>query len=160
MKSKYIVVIGFLVIVMGMVGCGNMRPTTQTNTTVKDSTWTETRYVKRDTTITIPGDTTFIRIPITEITETPIVRNSGRSSAKIKKVGNDLEITAICEQYVQNIELLETQIKQLQKIVELTEKKTTIPVKYVPWTVKILAWIGAVCLGAGFVFIGFKLLKK
>lgn len=159
-KGNSLKLIFFIVIVLSMVGCGSTLPTTQTISTVKDSTWTETRYVKKDTTITIPGDTTIIRIPVTQISETPIIRKSGRSSASIKRVGDELEITAICEQYEKNIELLETQIKQLQKIVELTEKKTTIPVKYVPWYTKILAWIGGVAISSVLLFVGYKLLKR
>ena len=151
----------FLVIViLTLGGCGTSKPTQLTKTTtVKDSIWTEVQKVKRDTTITIPGATTYIRIPVYELTEVPVTKTSGRSTASIRKVGNNIEVQCECAKYKAKIQFLETIISQYQKIQELTENTIIVPEKFVPWWVKIFAWLGGIALAFGIGLLVIKVIK-
>lgn len=152
----YIAIVG---LGLSLSGCGSAKPTLTTKTTVKDSVWTEVQKVKRDTVITIPGDTTFISIPYYELTETPIKRTSGRSTASIKKVGDQIKVQCECLEYKAKIEFLETIIAQYQKIQELTENTIIVPEKFVPWYTKILAWAGGIAIAFGVGMIVLKFIK-
>lgn len=137
-------------------GCRSVKPSTETIHTVKDSSWTEVKYHKKDTTITIPGAVSYITVPISTLTETPIKNTSGHSTVSVKRTGDVLEVVCECAEYKQRIAYLETEITHLHKIIELHKQLKTEPYPFVPWTIKILAWIGGIALGAIGLFVGWK----
>ena len=151
-------VFSFIVAVV-LSGCGGSKPATYTSQIVKDSIWTAVKRVQRDTIITIPGDTTYITVPVMELTEVPVTKTNGRSTASIKRVGDDIQVSCECAEYKQKIALLETIISQYEKIQELTDKTVVVPERYIPWWVKILAWIGAIALAASGVLVTFKFIR-
>lgn len=151
----FIFLIGF-----SMVGCRTVRPSVENTHTVKDSTWTEVKYHKKDTVITIPGDVSFISVPLDKITEKPTTQSSGRSTATVKRNGDNIEVQCECAEFKQRISYLETEITHLQKIIDLQKQLKTEPYPYTPLLTKILAWIGGVALGALVVLICLKLFLK
>jgi valyl-tRNA synthetase len=142
---------------LGSCGTGNL--SRETIRTVKDSTVTEVTYHKRDTVITIPGDTTRISVPFTEITNEPIRKTTGRTTAIISRDGDNVNVECITEELQQKLDLIDKVIKQLRTIQESEKTTIEVPVKFVPWTTKILAWIGGIALGAIAVLLGIKFLK-
>ncbi len=144
------------IVLCTLVGCGTGKPTRVVKQTVTDSTKIEVTTRKRDTLVTIPGDTLKVSIPIFEITEEPITRTNGRTSATVNRTGNDLTIECLCEEYKQLIEVLETTISKQQKVLELRDEINTEYVKYTPWYIKSLAFIGV----AAIIVVGAKLILK
>lgn len=140
------VVVFFIMIVLALTGCRTVHPVAETVRTVKDSTWTEVKFHKKDTTITIPGAVTVITIPIEDITATPVRKSSGRATVSVSRSGDNIECECECAEEHHRIELLEKEISHLQKIVELQKETRTEYEKYVPWYIKVLAWIGGVFL--------------
>ncbi|MBK5213632.1 MAG: hypothetical protein JJE55_08240 [Flavobacteriaceae bacterium] len=123
---------------------------------MKDSTWTEVKYHKKDTTITIPGDVSYISLPISEITENPVKKSSGRSTATVSRSGDNIQVQCECAEFKQTISYLETEITHLREIIDLQKQISTVPVQFVPWYIKTLAWIG----GAALVGVVFLIAKK
>jgi len=150
----------YIAIVGCLVGCGSGRTmsTQQTNRTVSDSSWVDVKTVQKDTVITIPGDTTFIKVPVYDLTEEYIRKTSGRSSAALRKVGDDIEVICECLEYKQKIEYLETIIEKNNKIVELQEtiiNNTKIEYR-TPWYSKALNVIG----GGAIIFTLINIIKR
>jgi len=158
MKSLFFFIVVFL-IGFSMVGCRNMRPTVETTRTVKDSTYTEVTYRKKDTVIFIPGDTTRMTIPIKLITEKPLRTTKGNTTTEVSRVGDDLHIACINEEMELKIQLLLERIKEVRSLIDSSKERIEVPKPYTPLFAKILAWIGGLSLGAIAVLFGFKFLK-
>lgn len=150
----------FILICFSMVGCKTVQPSVENTRTVKDSTWTEVKYHKKDTIITIPGDVSFISLPAHKITTRPTTTTSGRSTATVTRKGENIEVQCECAAFKETISYLETEITHLREIIDLQKQIKTVPKKFVPWYIKTLAWIGAAALLAGFLFAGLKLFLK
>jgi hypothetical protein len=147
----------FIAIVVSLAACGTSksRVAKHINTTVKDSTVTEVRYQKRDTLITIPGDTLKFKIPVTEITREGQTFTQGRQTVKISsdELGN-ISIECINAAMDRIIELEDKIISTLRTIESNTKETIIVPEPYTPWYTKALAWIGGVMLllmGIGFI---------
>lgn len=144
-----------LLVLIFATGCGSQKTASiEEHTTVKDST--VVTYQPVDTIISITGEKVKVEVPVNELSPIPLIKKGERTSLSISMVGE--VITAEC-----NVEDLKKKIRLLNKIIENHKETETIKtetiieeVKYVPWYIKILAWIG------GFVFFlfGFKLLIK
>lgn len=141
-------------------GCRSVKPSTERIHTVKDSSWTDIKYHKKDTTITIPGAVSFITVPFSELTDKPIRKSSGHSAVSVKRIGDVIEVVCECAEYKQRITYLETEITHLHKIIELQKELKTEPYPYVPWYIKILAWIGTITLGVAVISVGKKFIFK
>src|SRR5690554_3357688 len=156
---KRIIFITIAIVSLTVGSCRTGKLSSETIKTVTDSTVTEVRYQKRDTTIIIPGDTTRISLPYHEITKEPIRRTNGRTTATISKDGDKVNVECISEELQQRIELFDKIINQLRTIKESESTITEVPVEFVPWHIKTLAWIGGIALGVIIVSLGIKFLK-
>lgn len=152
-------VVYLLIMMLLLGGCRPGKNLQEKVRIVTDSTWTNVRTLQRDTVITIPGDTTIIRVPITKITEVPITKTNGRSSASLKRVGDDIEVECECKSYKQKIEYQEKIIENYQKIQELQQDLITKREKFVPWYIQVLAITGVIALVGILGFLAAKFLK-
>lgn len=149
-------VIFFMMVVL-LGGCSSTKqPSRETIRTVKDSTWTETTFHKKDTTIFIPGDTLRVKIPFNEISTTPVQRSNGRSTAIVTRVGDDLDIQCITDALEQKLELLEKYVKENSVKENTIEIRTEVEVPYTPFITKLFSYIGML---ASLVFVGFLGIK-
>lgn len=146
--------------VLALGGCRTVRLPAETIRTVKDSITTTVRYHKKDTTITIPGDTSYIRIPITRLSEEPVTQTTGRATASVKKTGDNVEVECRCEEYEELITLFEKHVETLHQKLDSQQDTQIIKDKYVPWHINTLAWVGAISLGIAIGRIGLKFLKS
>lgn len=151
------VLFSMMVVLLG--ACRSARPSSETIETVKDSTVTTVRYVKQDTLITVPGDTLKFNIPIYELSETPIERTAGRTTARVSLQGDDLTIECLTEEYEQLITWQNEVIETLREINRDKQKTIEVPVPYTPTITKILAWIGGIALAFFTGLIIFKFIK-
>ena len=156
--KNFISVTSLVLVLVFLGSCRAVKSSRETVRTVKDSTFTEVTYKKRDTTIIIPGDTLKVKVPITEITKEPVTRTNGRNTVIIRREGNDLDIECLNEEMEQRFELLEKWIKENKTKTVQVQTTTEIPVRYIPGFVKTLAWIGGIALALGGVllFVKFK----
>ena len=139
-----------------LAGCRSVKPSTETIHTVKDSSWTEVKYHKKDTTITIPGAVSFITLPFSELTDIPVKKTIGHSTVSLKRSGDNIEAVCECVAYKQRITYLEKETTMLRQLLDLQKQLTTKPYPYVPWYIKMLAWMGGICLG----YFAFGIAKK
>jgi hypothetical protein len=141
MKAIIIIILTFLI-----CSCGARKIDLSEKTTVTDSTFTTVRTVKRDTIITVPGDSIKVRIPIYDIQEVPITRKTERASVTISKENDTLIVDCKCEQYQELIRVQDKIIEKQRELITNLQKTVVIPEKYTPWYVKVLAWIGGISI--------------
>lgn len=151
-------VLFFMMIVL-LGACRSGQPTSETIETVKDSTVTTVRYEKQDTLITVPGDTLKFQIPIFELSEIPIEKTEGRTTARVSLQGDDLTIECLTDQYEKLISYQNEVIETLREINRNKEKTIEVPKPYTPFVTKILAWIGGIALAFFTGLIIFKYIK-
>lgn len=156
MKAFLIILSTFL-----LASCGSVQESTKTQETVSDSTSVNVKEVKRDTVIEVPGDTTKVSIPVFDLDEKPqhFESNTKRSSLTIRKVNDTLDIDCKCERYKEQIQLLDKIIKRQRKIITTKKTEKSVPVKFTPWYMKALGWVGALALFAVTVFTAFTIFK-
>lgn len=131
-----------------LTSCKSAKPTVETHRTVTDSIITEIRYETKWDTIRIPGDTIKLTVPIKDLSESPLIKTSasGRLSAAIKRVKDDIEVQCLDEE---SIKIIESQNKIIETLTKHLETKETVLTKTeykTPWYSKILAGIGTVVL--------------
>lgn len=147
-----------MVVLLG--GCKSVQSPRETTTeTVKDSTVTTVRYVEKDTLITVPGDTLKFSLPIYELSETPIERSTGRTTARISLKDDQLTVECLTEELRKMITYQNSIIETLREINRNKEKTVEVPVEFVPWYTKTLAWIGGISLALIVGLLAFKFLK-
>lgn len=149
----------FFIIVVLLGGCRSLQPSSETIETVKDSTVTTVRYVEQDTMISVPGDTLKFQVPIYELSETPIERTAGRTTARVSLKGDELTVECLTEEYEKIITYQNEIIETLREINRTKETTIKVPEKYTPWYTKTLAWIGGIALTFGVGLIIFKFIK-
>lgn len=147
----------FFMMVVLLGSCRSLRPSRETIETVKDSTVTTVRYVEKDTLITVPGDTLKFSVPFYQLSETPIKRTNGRTTARVSLKEDQLTVECLTDQYEQLITYQNEIIETLREINRNKQETIEVPVKFVPWFTKTLSWIGGIALafGAGLVILKF-----
>lgn len=152
-------VLMYIAIVGCLVGCKSFTPSRQITKIEKDSTYTEVTYHTRDTAIFIPGDTVHFKVPFNKITETPISKKKGNTTAVVRRVGNDLDVQCITDELEHRLDLFDKYIKENNTKTIIEKEVTEVPVNYTTWWQKTLMWIGGVSLLFLAILFGFKFLK-
>ena len=145
----------YIFIFILILGCGSKRPIVNTVNTF-DSTYVE-KFVKiRDTIVKIPSSKVGVVADAKDLNEEPIKRSNGNSTVELYKKNDSIFANASCDS-------LELQLKLKDSLIStyrLRETDTTITlppveIKYIPWLIKILAWIG----GLSLLYFGFRLFR-
>jgi len=145
-----------------LVSCGTQKPQLKKETYIKDSISVEKQTVWKDTTITVPADSLRIKVKLEELSIKPIraVSESGNMAAEISKVNDDLIVDCKVDELVKQVQLLETTIKQLTSRFEADKETVEVPVKFIPWYVEILAWVGGIGLLVVIIYVGSLIAAK
>lgn len=151
-------VVFFMVVVL-LGSCRSLQPSSNTIETVKDSTVTTVRYVEKDTLITVPGDTLKFSVPLYELSEEPIERKAGRTTARVSLKGENLTVECLTEEYERLIKYQNEIIETLREINRNKQKTIEVPVEFTPWWKQTLAWIGGIALAFGIGLIILKFIK-
>lgn len=128
-----------------IVSCGR-RPITNLVSTI-DSTHVERKVNIRDTIINLPFYKVGVSVAEKDLTETPLTKTNGNAKVELYKKDEIIYANATCDS-------LELQLKLKDSIIStFRDRKTdtviSLPpeqVKYVPWYIKTLAWIGGIAL--------------
>ena len=134
-----------LLLIIFAASCGGQKTASvEQHTTVKDSTVVTFKPV--DTIITVPEEKVRIEVPVSELNEVPLVKKGERTTLSISMIGEVLSAECKAEQLERKIQLMEKTIARLRSTT--TDRTETIiqEVKYVPWYIKTLAWIGGITL--------------
>lgn len=133
-----------VVLLLIVTSCKSSKEMASTSTsTVKDSISTVVSIVPHDTIIKVAAESAQIRVPISELSEKPILKTAGKITASVKKVDNTVEVDCHTEEYELKIALLNKIISTYKQQVKETKSVEKVPVKYIPKVVKLLAWCGA-----------------
>ena len=129
-----------------LLGCGSKRMITNTVSTL-DSTYVKSSVKLRDTIIQVP----FYKVAVSslqdKLTEKPIKRTQGNASVELYKKNETIFASASCDSLELELQLRDRIISTFRE--RSTDTQTTLPqieVKYIPWIIKMLAWIGGIAL--------------
>lgn len=113
---------------------------------ITDSTYTLEKIKMRDTLITVAPDSLRMRILLGSLPDSKPVAIQSRSGMEVRvvRVADTLVIDCATQTRELWIALAEKvrEIKQLKK----HTKTITVPVAFIPWWVKVLAWAGGICI--------------
>src|SRR5690554_5103477 len=146
-------------VVLAVAGCRTVRPVAETIETVKDSTVTTVRYVMKDTIIRIPGDSIKFTVPYYTLSEIPIERKVGRATARISAQDENITVECLVEEYEKVITYQNEIIETLREINKNKEATIEVPVQFIPWHIKTLAWIGGIATALIIGSLALKFLK-
>lgn len=111
-----------LVLALSMipVSCGTLK--SKESSTRKDTVSTSISYRKKDTIITVPGQTLKLSVPVLQLDKSPAVYKTDRGSLTVKKDGDN--ITAECDiaEYKAAVTLLEKTVSVYSRTVISQEK--------------------------------------
>lgn len=130
-----------------LTSCGGQKRPVVTTVNTIDSTEVEKTVRFRDTLIAIPSYKVDVAVPVNELTSQPVTRQNERAKIELFKKDDVVYATASCDSLELQLKLRDSIIKSLRTV--RTDTKVTLPperIKYVPWIVKALAWIGALFL--------------
>lgn len=129
-----------------LTGCCSTRPLATTVSTL-DSTHTERKVRQRDTLIKLP----FYKVEIVkaagDLTEEPVVKRNGGASVELFKRNDSIYARALCDSLELKLKLQDSIISTYRQV--KTDTTITLPpveVKYIPWYIKALAWIGGIAV--------------
>tara|TARA_B100000470_G_scaffold221958_1_gene214168 strand:- start:9163 stop:9681 length:519 start_codon:yes stop_codon:yes gene_type:complete len=141
-----------VLLILSAGGCKSKATLTE-STTVRDSTVTTVTVVPRDTLVKVPGDSLRLTTTIAELRKALyITETRNRVMAAIGLQGDSLTVDCKIDSLLLELELRDTTINTLRDRLEKTETVENVPEKYVPFLVKLLAWVGGLTL----VYLGFK----
>ena len=144
----------YIFILVLIVGCKSQHSTSVEKTTVTDSTVVKLTPV--DTTVTFPADSVRIVTSVNSLSEVPTIKKSTRATLSISRLGEIITADCRAEALEAKIRLLNKEIEHFRKIETDRSETIVVPEKYVPWTIKYLAWIGGIFL----LFVVGKLILK
>lgn len=138
-----------------ILGCGSKRPIVNTVNTL-DSTSVERMVRLRDTIIKIPSSKVGVSAHVNDLNDEPIRRSIGNSTVELYKKNDSIFANATCDSLELKLQLQDSLINTYR--LRETDTTITLPpveVKYIPWFIKILAWIG----GLSLLYFGFKFFR-
>jgi hypothetical protein len=142
-------IIFMALLIVTLVGCGtgkSSRLTIDSKESVRDSTFTTKRFVLKDTLISIPKDSLSFWIPFKDLSETPIVKTNGRTTAKVSYKNNKLNVQCLTEEYQQIITMQNEVIETLREIIKSTSTVSESETIKIPWYMQPTTWIIAAVL--------------
>jgi len=150
-----------LLVAFSLASCRSAKITTQETITVRDTTTTVVTVTPRDTLIKIPGDAVKFRVLLADLTEKKLSKKSpsGRTEASVFVMDEELFVDCKTDSLEQVIQLQEKTITTLRNRLEQKDTVVEVPVKFVPWYIKTLAWIGGALLLLGACYIAIMILK-
>ncbi|UAB84979.1 hypothetical protein INR75_02815 [Zunongwangia sp. SCSIO 43204] len=154
MKTILYILIAFLIIGC----CGSKRPIVESVSTIDSTTVTKSVRL-RDTIVRTPYYKIGVFKPIKDLVNSkdPITSNKGNATVSLWAENDTIYATAECDSLEIQLQLRDSIINTLHQ--RLTEKNSVQPVKYIPWTVKALAWIGGIAVFITVAFVAYKIFK-
>lgn len=126
----------------------------------KDSVYSSVKETYKDSTFIVKADSAQVTLDDCNITEIPVVSETKGIKLTVKKEKGKLIVTALCKELELKIKLLQKEItnyqSQLRSKSNITVTEKIKEVKYKPWYLVALSWIGII----GLVVLGIKIYKK
>ena len=116
--------------------------------------------VKLDTlVITLPGDTSYIEVPIVSLEDLGILADNSKQKVELKVEDGIIKLRTICKEDSLQVVISELTKELSEKQIEVQYVDKPVPVKFTPKWVKTLAWIGVVCILLIILYILYKVFK-
>tara|TARA_Y100001963_G_scaffold152551_1_gene237608 strand:- start:358 stop:1254 length:897 start_codon:yes stop_codon:yes gene_type:complete len=157
--AKWLKSIGLVLACLFIVGCGgSKRPIVESVSTIDSTTVTKSVRL-RDTIVRTPYYKIGVFKSIKDLVSSkdPITSNKGNATVSLWAENDTIYATAECDSLEIQLQLRDSIINTLRQ--RLTEKTTVQQVKYIPWTVKALAWIGGIAVFITVAFVAYKIFK-
>ena len=131
-----------ILILVFVIGCKSQHSSTVEKTTVTDST--VVKFTPVDTTLTFPADSVRIVTKVNELSATPIIKKGERATLSISRIGEIITADCRAEELEAKIRLLNKEVERFRQIEKDRKETIIVPEKFVPWYIKMLAWIGGI----------------
>ena len=116
--------------------------------------------IKLDTlVITLPGDTSYIEVPIMTLEDLGILADNSKQKVELKVEDGIIKLRTICKEDSLQVVISELTKELSEKQIEVQYVDKPVPVKFTPKWVKTLAWIGVVCILLIILYILYKVFK-
>lgn len=128
------------------MGCCSKRPLATTVSTL-DSTHVEKTVRLRDTIVNLPFYKVGIISAAKDLTGDPISKRNGNATVNLYKKNDSIYASAACDSLELQLQLKDSIISSFREV--KTATTVTLPpeqVKFTPWYMKALAWIGGISL--------------
>jgi hypothetical protein len=150
----------YILALVVLTGCGGGKRPLATTVSTLDSTHVIKRVQERDTIVRLPFYKVGLVIHQDELGEEPVSRKSGNARLEMYKKNDSIYASAECDS-------LELQLKLRDSIISTyrnrkTDTTITLPpeeIEFVPWPVKMLAWLGGILLLYLVIRLGIKFIK-
>ena len=143
-----------LLILMLVIGCGCPKQLVASQS-VTDTLVVEKKVVLRDTVFQTKTAKVFVEVPTLNIEHfDKLSAQEGNARVIIQRVRDTLRVTAQCDSLKLRAQLRDELTHEIQKTHVVDTQ--IIKVRYTPWPVKALAWVGGIGLGLIGVKIAFK----
>lgn len=153
-------VITVIVVIVLMSSCNPCRRLVRLCPTETHDSITYIEKIKLDTLIiTLPGDTSYIEIPITTLNDLGILADNSKQKVELKIEDGILKLKTICKEDSMQVVITELTKELREKQIEIKYVDKPVPVKFTPKWIRTLAWIGAVCILLVVLFILYKVFK-
>lgn len=157
-------IIAFALLTIALMGCKVKKefvylPGETVHTT--DTVTKTVTVIVRDTVIKKEESKASASVPLKDVKKgfKHDFKNKDASGSIEEKDGN-LNVTCKCDSLEIRVKLQDKIIETLKK--KVTEKTTPRPVQYIPWYIKILAWVGGIFLAFAIIMVlakKFKIIK-
>lgn len=155
---RYLLII-LLAVCLGSCGAKKEVTVSEKTETVKDSTYTTRKIVPKDTLVTVPADSIKVSVPLEDLSDEPIVRSTGRTTARVSLVDNQVEVECLTEEYEQIIEIQNEVITTLREYIKTTNSQTTTTITKTPWYMRLWNSIGSFAILILLAIVGIKFIK-
>lgn len=148
-------IIALVAVLFSITACRSSKKVAE-STVITDTTIVERTVTEHSVSVLSPRDTSTFKVPVIAIKDGYKAEKKGSKNARAILTVKDDTMSVECECDSQRI--IGKYLSENKIITNKTNKVITrhVPVKYVPWWVKTLAWVGAVTT---LYFIG-RLIKK
>lgn len=130
--------------------CKSMKE--ETNSTRKDSIHTAVNYKRKDTIITVPGQTLKLSVPFLQLGNAPATTKTERGSLTVSKDGDNIIAECNIDDYKATISILEKTITVFKETVITQQTTIEKQQSIIDRLGNILMWVG----GAAILFFGFS----
>lgn len=140
---KKVLTIVILLVVVASCKCPKIVTDTQV---VRDEIIRTKEILVRDTIIVTDTARIVVEVPVEKITEIPVIKYRKNARVILQKIHDTIRVTAECDS-IKFAAKIRDQITKEQKVKEVITTEIVYE-RYVPWTIKFLATIGGLTLGA------------
>jgi hypothetical protein len=101
-----------------LLSCSSKQVVTSSDRIIIDSTAVEKSVKERDTIIVVPASVAVIKLPVSELTEKPLIKKQGQATITLKRERENIIAQADCSELELQLKLMDSIIKTFKSTKE------------------------------------------